>query len=386
MKKILSLILCLMLLPAMVLNANAEEVKPAEYRVFAGERSTFAIDSMGEILFTGGYDQEKLAEQVPESNDIIDIAEKIGLVYAIDNNGKLISKYTDSEAVYKEWGKFIAVENGGYGPVCLREDNTVVAITSSSKHDAVELPWENIVDMVDIQSSFYPGVCAIDEDGNVFRAMSFDYNDSLIVDCGQVKPELFKDIVKIDTAYDLLVGLKSDGTIVGTNFIFEGMFEFKADSVSEWTGIVDIAVIGETGVFGLKEDGTVITNCTNETMLDAIKDWKNIVALYSGEYHIVALRNDGKLLTAGNNEYGQCNVGDWNLNPLLGDANDDGKINASDALKILKVAAKIDVPEEGYIPGEWSVKNAKVADNKKENISADDAFRILEHVAHINIL
>ena len=370
----------------MVLNANAEEVKPAEYRVFAGENTTFAIDSKGEILFTGGYDQEKIATEVPESKDIIDISEKVGIVYAIDNSGKLISKYTDIEAVYKEWGKFTAVENGAYGAVCLREDKTVVAIPAISTSEAVLLPWENIVDMVQLQSSFYPGVCAIDEDGNVFRAMSFDYNGPLIVDCGQVEPELFKDVVKIDTAYDLLVGLKSDGTVVGTNFIFNGTYDIKADTVSTWTGIVDIATIGETGIFGLKEDGTVITNCPNEAMQDAIKGWKNIVALYSGENHIVALRSDGKILTAGSNEYGQCNVGDWNLNPRPGDANDDGKINALDALKILKVAAKIDFPEEGYIPGEWSVTNAKVADNKKKNITSDDALRILQHAAFINTL
>lgn len=185
------------------------------------------------------------------------------------------------------------------------------------------MPWENIIDLVQIQCSFYPGVCALSSDGSVYSALGMYYEEQAsIEDCGQVKPELFEDIVEIDTSYDLLVGLKSDGTVVATNLIFDGYYSFEDDPISAWSGIVDIAVNGEKAIYGLKQDGTVVTNSTNETILESIANWKDIVALYSGENHVVALRSDGKLLTVGKNEYGQCDIGDWNLNPMSGDAND----------------------------------------------------------------
>ncbi len=37
----------------------------------------------------------------------------------------------------------------------------------------------------------------------------------------------------------------------------------------------------------------------------------NITAIDAGYYHTIALTEEGKVLAAGSNEYGQCDVVEW---------------------------------------------------------------------------
>ena len=64
-------------------------------------------------------------------------------------------------------------------------------------------------------------------------------------------------------------------------------------------------------------------------------------------------------------------------NSLLGDADGDGKITASDALAILKYVAKI---------GQDRFVNDAADCNKDGGITASDALAVLKHVAKIELL
>jgi len=65
--------------------------------------------------------------------------------------------------------------------------------------------------------------------------------------------------------------------------------------------------------------GNMITSASTPTPLNPIFTFDGVIAVSSGIYHSVALRNDGKVFTYGDNTYGQLGVGSsisYSSNPL----------------------------------------------------------------------
>ena len=69
---------------------------------------------------------------------------------------------------------------------------------------------------------------------------------------------------------------------------------------------------------GVQEDGTVVIvglNARNgeseKEHLAAVAKWKNIISVAAGYHNTVGLMANGKVVAAGKNEDGQCNVGEW---------------------------------------------------------------------------
>ncbi len=178
--------------------------------------------------------------------------------------------------------------------------------------------WQDVV-----QISAYNGVVGLLSDGTVVATGNVEGARN-IANWGGIKD--------IDTTCGNTVGLSTSGTVVcavgGVN-------------TSSWENIVDVA-ISQAGVFGLRSDGTVIT--TGHTNVGGWRDivaisagdfhvvglkadgtvvaagegksckvdfWKDIVAIDAGSNYTVGLRSDGTVIATGNNEYNQCGVGGW---------------------------------------------------------------------------
>lgn len=62
---------------------------------------------------------------------------------------------------------------------------------------------------------------------------------------------------------------------------------------------------------GLKDDGTVLSTGDNTFGQRNVKAWTDIVAVAAGDSHTVGLTREGRVLAAGINEYGQCDVDGW---------------------------------------------------------------------------
>ena len=62
---------------------------------------------------------------------------------------------------------------------------------------------------------------------------------------------------------------------------------------------------------GVKADGTVVATGDNEDGQCNVGNWTDIVAVADGSGYIVGLNADGTVLATGDNEDGQCNVGNW---------------------------------------------------------------------------
>ena len=69
---------------------------------------------------------------------------------------------------------------------------------------------------------------------------------------------------------------------------------------------------GVSFIVGIKEDGTVVAAGDNEYGQCDVSSWNNIIAVSAGAYHTVGLKADGTVVAVGNNEDGQCQVYQWN--------------------------------------------------------------------------
>ena len=68
---------------------------------------------------------------------------------------------------------------------------------------------------------------------------------------------------------------------------------------------------GQAFSVGLCSDGTVITAGDNNYGQCDAAEWKDVVAIAAGLWHTVGLFPDGTVKAAGFNEYGQCDVSEW---------------------------------------------------------------------------
>jgi alpha-tubulin suppressor-like RCC1 family protein len=64
---------------------------------------------------------------------------------------------------------------------------------------------------------------------------------------------------------------------------------------------------------GLRADGTVVAAGDNDYGQCEVGDWTDIVAVAAGNYHTVGLRSDGTVVAMGMNLVGECEIGDWVL-------------------------------------------------------------------------
>ncbi|MDW7658527.1 MAG: chromosome condensation regulator [Bacillota bacterium] len=62
---------------------------------------------------------------------------------------------------------------------------------------------------------------------------------------------------------------------------------------------------------GLKSDGTVVAVGNNDYGQCNVGDWTHIVAISAGYDQTVGLKKDGTVVAVGNNKYNQCDVGLW---------------------------------------------------------------------------
>jgi alpha-tubulin suppressor-like RCC1 family protein len=135
---------------------------------------------------------------------------------------------------------------------------------------------------------------------------------------GQCDVGDWADITQVAAYFLHTVGLKADGTVVAVGYNEEGQCD-----VGNWTGITQIAA-GVSQTLGVKSDGTVVAAGNNTEGQCDVGNWTDIIQIdtVGGAYtadspiairypHTVGLKADGTVVAVGNNEFGQCNVGDW---------------------------------------------------------------------------
>lgn len=75
----------------------------------------------------------------------------------------------------------------------------------------------------------------------------------------------------------------------------------------------DMAAVSAGGYFtvGLRNDGTLVGTGRNDCNQRDFLGWREVVGISAGLRHTVGLRADGTVLSTGHNKYGECNVRHW---------------------------------------------------------------------------
>ncbi len=100
------------------------------------------------------------------------------------------------------------------------------------------------------------------------------------------------------------VGLRSDGTIIVTGHNTAGQC-----SVTGWSGVVAIAAGGELTACVTYAGSVAVAG--SDTLSAEVQGWTDIAAVAVGAGHIIGLKTNGTVVSAGDNAMGQCNVNAW---------------------------------------------------------------------------
>ena len=246
------------------------------------------------------------------------------------------------------WSDVRQLVSSGYSAVLgLKEDGTVLCAEREDMDETYKQFWsapdapKNIRELV--PGSY--GIYAIDEEGTVVFGVS--------------GPE-WTNIEKLYFASDSMFGLRRDGTVAVLDFLLD---DERIQEVASWDSIVELG-FDVTGwaryvPVGLREDGTVcavmteyyggpygdwdttgwtdvqkLFSGTDYTIgvrsdgsllvtggefgwadwLEEVAGWTDIQAIFTSSSdeapgHIIGLKTDGTLIAAGDNSFGQCEVG-----------------------------------------------------------------------------
>lgn len=247
-----------------------------------------------EIIPNGEKKEEFEVLSLPDFSDIKEVAiselhvvllKNDGTVKAYGENDKLINvdKWTDIQKIY-------ATNSATYG---IKRDGTIV-VADKNLYDSTAFDglWNSIVEL----APAYNHILGLKKDGTVL-AIGDNQN-------GECNVSSWKNIKSISANFHS-VGLTNDGLVVAT-----GENNFGECNVDAWTDIVQI----ETGPFytvALKGDGTVVATGLNSCGQCNVKDWKNISKIYVRGNITVGIGFDGKVVITGSNSYRFEEIKKW---------------------------------------------------------------------------
>ena len=134
--------------------------------------------------------------------------------------------------------------------------------------------------------------------------------------------ELFRwnDVISVASGQNHIVGLKSDGTVVsveanrtGNKVSKDGVTSMRPPdpcAVNEWRDVATIQCAGDV-TLGLRTDGRVLSAGNNRYGQCNTEDWRGAVSVVTSGNHTVALFADGHVEAVGHNEDGECRTEAW---------------------------------------------------------------------------
>ena len=298
--------------------------------VSAGCDHTVGLKSDGTVIAAGGNSDGQC--DVGDWRDIIAVSagwyhtvglKADGTVVAVGRNG-------DGQCEVSSWTDIVAVSAGLWHTVGLKSDGTVVSAGSKDEDSGNVMGWTDIVAV----SAGWDHTVGLKADGTAVYAGP-GLNAHGVADWQDIrlplgerkelgtknkktedkKPESAELSLSIDNALlnettlstyrTNTVGLRSDGTVVAA-----GSNEDGECDVSDWRDIIAVRT-GNGCIFGLKANGTVIAVGNNLDEQCEVSNWTNIVAVSAGQWHTVGLRADGTVVAVGSTIDGQCSVSGW---------------------------------------------------------------------------
>ena len=118
---------------------------------------------------------------------------------------------------------------------------------------------------------------------------------------------VWNNIKSISASNTHIVGLKKDGTVVAISDSSKG--NEICELTKDWKDIIDVVSSSTHTIVALKSDGSVEAAGTIENVDQCYYEWKNIRTILDAGSCVVGLDNEGKLFTTGKHHY---KTEDWN--------------------------------------------------------------------------
>ena len=217
------------------------------------------------------------------------------------------------------WTNLRQIAAGAYHTVGLREDGTVVAVGRNDEGQCDVSGW---TDVVMIAASAYDTL-GLKSDGTVVAAGAHSrltqgwhgvtwitggsYSAGCLYDQGSMTTTHAAARMGLGVSlYDLSVcGPVSAG------ILFDGTLTCTVNAPA-WSDLIAVSA-GEDGLLGLTSDGRVLTYAFRTGEEGTLPVDAAAVEIAQSGAHSLALTEDGRVLSFGDNESGQGNTGDWRL-------------------------------------------------------------------------
>ena len=220
-----------------------------------------------------------------------------------------------------DWRDVTAVCAGAYHTVALRADGTVLAAGRNTEGQCGAADWR---DMVAVAAADY-ATFGLRADGTVVWC---GYNDYSMVDD-------WTDVTAISGGSYALAGLRSDSSAVFTHesgrsglmrdladvgvstgysalVRTDGTVVFAGEALPGWVDILTVAA-GPSALLGLRADGTVAARFFRDGDEQDFSSLRDVTALASGGTHYAFVLADGSVVAFGDDAFGQCDTGQWDL-------------------------------------------------------------------------
>ena len=296
-----------------------------------------------------GVEEDSSIQKSPSSDDLrcTDIAAGMHHSLFLLSDGRVIGigSNKDGQCNTQDWTDIIAVAAGYFHSVGLKSDGTVVAVGRSSDHALEVEDWTDIVSI----GAGLNGTVGLDREGNIHlagycgrtnqetfdeshvasfyigegSALNLVYDDGSfymtgkkgladsdreVIERFRAKNGQYRYISMIKSLSNfILIGINSEGSVTAVGD--EQAQESLCLNIDGMKDVIQVAAGGDGSFCAcLKEDGTVFACGNNDFGQCNVGEWSNITRISVYGTKILGLRSDGKVLAAGTNQYGECSI------------------------------------------------------------------------------
>lgn len=256
-------------------------------RLVCGERLTACIQADGHVSATAGL------KNVKNWRNVCYLSSGSAHILALHKDGTVSAEGNNVGGCcrVKDWKRVKAIRTGKYHSLGLCEDGTVMFAGWNIHGQGNVTDWKDIR-LLRSTDTYTVGV---DHTGKMFFS-----GKKLPFDPEKLDMNEWKDLSDLALSEHHMVGLRKDGSVVavGDNTIPDRDENGRLVKLCKWQGVRGIAV-GDGFTAGLCYGGHVLTAGRNDWGQCETESWINVVSVGCGRNFTAALTADGRVLTAG---------------------------------------------------------------------------------------